>query len=637
MSNDLRRLESASALRIWEERRVRHFLAWKEAIDGLISGLRATLRRGSRQSRELDAFLRQRSAAEKAFVQALLAPGTVQDTPHLIFGGADLHPAPTTEAPPPPKKSTATGSDDPGTGWVTTASLTGAGSLLEAVLGFQRQVAKAREAFATSLLEGSVVSGVSATTTEFEKTGAALLEGLGAGIEEVIAAHVKVQEAMTAYHKRSIEPASSKSSSDPQSSSDTWLQEHRYRRAVMALQDKQRTYTSEVCSAILEARRLEEWRSEMSRKMLSRYCTKLFQVETAVQSLANDGVRALAGHQKEPTGSVGVLSDFEHLLKEAVPLPEEPPQSDAPEGTGDEQEWPALRRLWSLAHRGRPHASVLGHLCGPLEVARRWYGNQVSVVVLTKDFWLHCFQMTLEAKKKEKEARRGGSRSSPSTAAGVSVAAESGQDNLEAEPQWSIYVPFCSVTSPVSGKPLCFEIEEVRKGFLGMKNSRKEVLQAGSNDELARWTSALQQAIGKKFVEVDTGSVAATAAPVGATRAIVASGASSRPAAAAPATQTPKSSSAAAPGAQPPKPRPPPPPPPPVRDAKQEGGDGEEVAPAPSQESSSVPAAAAAPATAAEPAQPSQRPAPQPPEPTTLTEAPSPSRFLLSVEESVFS
>merc|ERR1719330_2217655 len=145
---------------------------------------------------------------------------------------------------------------------------------------------------------------------------------------------------MIAYHRSSIEGRRrSSKSGGGEEPTDAWLQEHRYRKAVAVLQERQQSYTTAVCSAIEEARRLEEWRSEMSRKILARYCTKLFQVDTAMQSYANDAVRALANYQKEPIGSCGVLSDFTTLLQEAVPLPAEEQLAAQPASAeGSEQE-----------------------------------------------------------------------------------------------------------------------------------------------------------------------------------------------------------------------------------------------------------------------------------------------------------
>eukprot|EP00439_Symbiodinium_sp_Y106_P030697 s1036_g3.t1 len=85
---------------------------------------------------------------------------------------------------------------------------------------------------------------------------------------------------------------------------------------------------------------------------------------------------------------------------------------------------------------------------GSISAPRRWAGPQLRVVVLTKDAWLHCFH--LEASRLQ--------ALSASASAGGGVGADvhgtgvEGLEALEAEPQWSLFVPHCNVVAPVAGK-----------------------------------------------------------------------------------------------------------------------------------------------------------------------------------------
>eukprot|EP00434_Breviolum_minutum_P036263 symbB.v1.2.032127.t1/scaffold3806.1/size49987/4 len=72
MSCDLVRLKSASALRDWEESRAKNFSAWHQAAQRLLDNLQAAVQLGASQHAQLQLLLLQRSAADKAYAQALV-------------------------------------------------------------------------------------------------------------------------------------------------------------------------------------------------------------------------------------------------------------------------------------------------------------------------------------------------------------------------------------------------------------------------------------------------------------------------------------------------------------------------------------------------------------------------------------
>lgn len=229
----------------------------------------------------------------------------------------------------------------------------------------------------------------------------------------------------------------------------------------------------------------------MVKKVLGRYCAKLHQVETTVQSLANDGIRVLADRRHDQAERT-LLGNLERVLHKDFGGPGSPAAISSQ--AQPQVDFAALRRLRLLGRLGRLPETVLRRLAGPLQVPKRWYGTQVCVVVLTKDEWLHCFHLA-PPKQKAQKAEGGGSSSVQS--AGVpeeEAEGLGGLDAVEAEPQWSMYVPGVIITAPVPGKPRSFEIEEVKKGFLGIKSSRKELFQVESEDGVRRWASALSEA-----------------------------------------------------------------------------------------------------------------------------------------------
>eukprot|EP00747_Dinoflagellata_sp_TGD_P210907 gnl/TRDRNA2_/TRDRNA2_84128_c2_seq1.p1 gnl/TRDRNA2_/TRDRNA2_84128_c2~~gnl/TRDRNA2_/TRDRNA2_84128_c2_seq1.p1 ORF type:complete len:851 (+),score=222.63 gnl/TRDRNA2_/TRDRNA2_84128_c2_seq1:73-2625(+) len=506
MSSDIERLESAAALREWEERRAKTFGEWREAVQALTTSLRTTVGQSLVRHQQLELFLRHRSAAEKAYAQAL--------QPMLA--------APASEGEavkrPPPKNL-----------------------LLEALTELQRSIADARVAFASKVLEVEVLTSLTATASEFEKTSSRMLDGLDSSLVEVVEANSKAADAMMAFRASSIEgrrPRGGEGNLTPRGSqerpADVWLVEHRYRRAVDVVRERQRAFTNQLCAAIEEAWKLEVWREDMARKTMGRFCEGVFKVETSVQSLANDGVRALANNKKE-LGGVQVLGDLEVVLRT---VPEG--QAAAPAAAGDgRQVWPALQRLRALGlQSGLPPPSVLGLVAGPLQVPRQWYGSQLCIAVLTKDHWLHCFNVALPAAPPltmaagsagttEASVAVVGSRmqiigakaspsASPISSPGASpkgagrsgdgvvtiqapVASKGGGsaeflEGAEVEPHWSVFVPNCSV-APTSGgsggKLKGFEVEEQRKGFLGMLPPWRETLLADSEENAKHWIDAL--------------------------------------------------------------------------------------------------------------------------------------------------
>jgi hypothetical protein len=354
---------------------------------------------------------------------------------------------------------------------------------LRAISAIQGQISAVRESFATGLLEGAILSGLSAATADFEKNSGALLQGLETGLSEALQAHSRAAEAMADYRRSSIEALRA----DPPC--DAWLLEHRYRRAVETLRERQRAFTAKLCCAVEEVFRLEELREENTRKALSLFCTKLHQVETAVQSLANDGIRALAGHKKEDSPSVAILMDLEQLLQKApaqyvsaavvvasqTPTPAAVPGAKAaPKARPKPGEWPALLQLRDQGRLDQLPASILSVMSGCLKSPRRWSASQLSMVVLTKDFWLHSFAIT--------PPKAGAARSS----------GESSLEAVEAEPAWSLYLPNTSVTTQKDGKTRCIEVEEAKRGLFGIKNTRREILQADDDTTLQRWVTTLQ-------------------------------------------------------------------------------------------------------------------------------------------------
>lgn len=169
---------------------------------------------------------------------------------------------------------------------------------------------------------------------------------------------------------------------------------------------------------------------------------------------------------------------------------------------------------------------MLARAGGPLKTPHRWYGSSSCIVVLTKDDWLHCFRCC-EANRRAGNSksvskptatstgpsarRTNDSGNGPEVAldAPPNVSGESGDsdysedcrsnsgiaafDLFEAEPQWSMFIPSTTVAAP-SGRGKCFEIEEVkRQRFLGLRSTRREALEASSEEEVQRWLSTLRQ------------------------------------------------------------------------------------------------------------------------------------------------
>eukprot|EP00930_Biecheleria_cincta_P007155 TRINITY_DN108309_c0_g1_i1.p1 TRINITY_DN108309_c0_g1~~TRINITY_DN108309_c0_g1_i1.p1 ORF type:complete len:569 (+),score=106.19 TRINITY_DN108309_c0_g1_i1:18-1724(+) len=472
MSRDLVRLQGASDLRDWEESRSKDFSSWRACARELLAGLRVAAKLGSSQHQQLAQLLRERSAADRAYAQALSSG---------LLKGQETD-----------------GSRDS----------VGASPLLGAIASIHCSVSKARESFAANVLDG-LLAGLAQTTSEFEETSSRLLQGLEKSLVAADEANGRACDAMSAYHRSSIEDpsrarqgsgstwfAASSRAPSQEGRVDAWLEEHRYRWAVSRLQQQQRSFALELSSALRELSSLEVWREEMCRKVVGSFCTKLHQVETNVQSLANDAIKALADARREPLEQP-VRREMEKVLSIAVAEAPAQPSSEPKQGTSatsssaDEfEKWPAVQRLHDLCRPIPLPATMLSCLSGSLQAPRRWSGPQLCAVMLSKDHWLHCFQ--LEASRVQSVSQQAAS----STARGPSGGGVDGLGLgvLEAEPQWSIFVPGCSVTSPVSGKARCFEIEDAKKNFLGLRNSRKEVLQARTDADLLRWVAALIQA-----------------------------------------------------------------------------------------------------------------------------------------------
>lgn len=481
MSTDLQRIQSASALRTWEESRAKQFGAWIHAVQRIIEGTREAFRKGLTRSQELDAFTRQRAEADRAYAAALRSPppSVKKDQPGEV-----------------PQKKAAKETPVDKKGSVAEVKKEGAAQavdsspnpLIDVLVKLQKSAAEIREKFAASIDERSLLGGFSSTTEEYDRRGTELLLDLEAGLRTVVDAHVKATEAMQAYHRVSIEAGRKPKGSSTTEPTDDWLHEHRYRRTLTALEEKQNAFVARFCGAMLESRKLEEWREEMTKKMLGRYCTKLYQMETEVQSLANDGLKTFVGEQRRPVPPA-VLPFFDSLLTNSATLPpdlrEELMQDQPSSQTTESKEWPALSRLKTLSCLGKPPSSVLGLLAGPVKAPRRWYGSSVCMLVLTKDGWLHCFDVAQPKEKKNK--------SSPSEVGCAAATARAGPDKAADEPQWSIFVPGSRIISPVTGRSRCFEIEEHHKGWFGMRTKKKEIIQADTDEDLAQWTTALRK------------------------------------------------------------------------------------------------------------------------------------------------
>jgi len=174
-----------------------------------------------------------------------------------------------------------------------------------------------------------------------------------------------------------------------------------------------------------------------------------------------------------------------------------------------------------LSYHGKPSPSVLVRMGGPLQAPRRWYGSQLCVAVLTKDDWLHCFRVSMTKSDNSKaklpasaptssttydgataeiatsssaNGPTGGTANHGGNNAGIRAThedvSENGFDALDAmedEPHWSMHLPGASVTASVNGRPQCFEVEEVRRGFLGIRNAKRELLQAESAEGMRSW------------------------------------------------------------------------------------------------------------------------------------------------------
>jgi len=67
---------------------------------------------------------------------------------------------------------------------------------------------------------------------------------------------------------------------------------------------------------------------------------------------------------------------------------------------------------------------------------------------------------------------------------------------VDAEPQWSLYMPGATVIGALSGRPMCFEVEETRRGFLGFRNARRELLQADTEELMRQWVDLLSHTSG---------------------------------------------------------------------------------------------------------------------------------------------
>lgn len=457
MSSDIERLQSASDLRIWEEDRAKSFVTWRCSSETLIAGIRTTIGLGAAQHQHIENFLRARSIADRAYAHALSVSKAEPPVPAKAPKAAAKEKAPAQECQPDP--------------------------FIQAMSDIQAKVASARDSFATALLDGAMSHGLVATNEEFEKKTGALLTALDTGLAECVQANRRAIEAMAEYHRSSIEARKE----DPPS--DAWLVEHKYRRAVDAVRDRQRSFTAQLCTAVEEVWRLEEWREEMARKVLHRFCTKVFEVETTVQSLANDGIRALAGQRKEDAPSTAMLRELEKLLRGPPPpsggnsasSTAEPKRSSIQEqpvatsSTGSQAkpkagEWPVLLKLREQGHVGSLPPSVLAVMGAGLKTPRRWYGSQLAMVILTKDFWLHCFGLEVDPK--------GG---------------QTGFAGMDADPLWSLYMPNATISQPTV-KTRSIEIEEARRGFLGMKSTVRETLQADDDTAFQHWLTALQLA-----------------------------------------------------------------------------------------------------------------------------------------------
>eukprot|EP00929_Paragymnodinium_shiwhaense_P048401 TRINITY_DN24472_c0_g1_i2.p1 TRINITY_DN24472_c0_g1~~TRINITY_DN24472_c0_g1_i2.p1 ORF type:complete len:712 (-),score=185.03 TRINITY_DN24472_c0_g1_i2:31-2166(-) len=568
MSSDLARLENASALRTWEADRSKAFSSWRESVRTLLSGLKSTIDLGVAHHTQLDRFLRVRSAAERAYSKALLdalKPAVLMPTvtePHQ-GGGSGASAAKGSARPQqqqPALAMTSGGSSssssknparaahaDPAAdiaGCVTaaTAALFAAtkSPLLASISDLQQAVSAAREAFAAELLEGSMLAGLTQNMEEYQKSGRGMLEALERGLADVAEASGKAGEAMVDFQRASIQGRhglTAALSGEPPF--DMWLVEHRWRRAVSCLQAKQRDFIVQLCGAVQDLWRLEEWREDMWRKALTRFCTMLHKVETTVQCYANDGIKALAGFKSSDPSERCVLEALEKVLQAA-------PAGDSSKPVARGQlpaqlsQWPAMRRIRQLGRTGAPPSTQLVRTGGPLQAPGRWYGWNSCVVVLTKDDWLHCFHIS-ESKTGLQGSRPHPSASStappvkanhgppaapphPGTSSGPSgtsgappaaphsaVAAVGDQEDadsscetdapeppdggmmaIEATPQWSMYVPHTKVEL-TSGRGKSFDLEEVRKPwFFGLAGSgRRESLQATNEESARRWVDTI--------------------------------------------------------------------------------------------------------------------------------------------------
>lgn len=450
------KLETARALKAWEERRCEAFDAWRAIVEPLMSCVRTVIRSGHARHGQLAGFLKQRGNAERVYSQALAPRGTGE-----AGGGSGAKSAVSAGGAP----------KAPSTGRQTEVSF------LTQLLELQQEQAGLVEGLAAGVLEGPVLQGASATSEEFSKVGSALLEGLETGLSEVVEAHKSAAEDMAAHHRMFFEAENASSSgAKVGKQQDAWQSEHRYRCSVETLQARQEAFTEKLCSAVEEARRLEQWREEMAHKTLQAFCQKLHHVATVIQSLANNCVCALADKQRGPVqqglGKLdGLLQKPPPLPAGSVPPPPPPPASGTAPPAGKpvgNSDWPTLQRLRGLARTAAagPPVSQLEVLSGTMKIQGKWYGFNECQAVITKDFWLHCYKSLSDEK-----------------------------------PLSSIYLPRATVRL-LPGKLSTLEIEENKKGFFGISTASKEVLRGVTEDDTLGWNFALQSSC-KGLIEIN--------------------------------------------------------------------------------------------------------------------------------------
>merc|ERR1719284_1981199 len=227
--------------------------------------------------------------------------------------------------------------------------------------------------------------------------------------------------------------------------------------------------------------------------VLSRFCAKLHQLESSVQSLANDGMCALSSYRRGSSMEVGsILHSFSERLSAQTPGREAHVARSDHVGRGTtKQKWPALHLLQNLSHSEQPPVSLLGAFVRPVHAPKRWHANQLCVAVLTHDHWLHCFKVAKRSQAQDVQANNqleGSRAQSPDARASLEAT-----DLVDTEPSWSLFIPSSTLTV-APGRERTFEVEEVRRGFLGMRSARREMLQADSPESFQQWLAALQGA-----------------------------------------------------------------------------------------------------------------------------------------------